>query len=199
MHAGGPQKPQEGVVLQKRVSKAGSWMDLTEARPAQEDLDHIQKSDGLQPATHEETAADLILTLNSWTWNHTIPLHDKIGPPYARTATCWPATAATGAVHLDWTPTQQNDKYTFVHNVSHREAVTEAEEPQQPTAQPTSPAHQQWTLLGQLAHARTLAEHSIRPYMDVTYVEGMLRGWTKCEMEVPEGHTGPPDTTPQAT
>ena len=46
-----------------------------------------------------------------------------------------------------------------------------------------------------LAHARTLAERSIQPYTDVTYVEQMLQDWPKYETEVLEGHTGLPATT----
>ena len=51
----------------------------------------------------------------------------------------------------------------------------------------------------QLAHARTLAEHSIQPYTEAAYVESMLQDWTKYETEVLEGHTGPLDTTSRTT
>ena len=50
-----------------------------------------------------------------------------------------------------------------------------------------------------LAHARTLAEHSIQPYTDVTYVEPMLQDRPKYETEVLDGQTGPPETTPPTT
>ena len=64
---------------------------------------------------------------------------------------------------------------------------------------PTRPAPRHRTLYKQLAHARTLAEHSIQPYKDAAYVERMLQDSTKYETEIPEGHTGPPDTTPRTT
>ena len=44
-----------------------------------------------------------------------------------------------------------------------------------------------------------LAEHSIQPYTDAAYVERMLQDWTKYETGIPEGHTGPLDTTPRTT
>ena len=77
--------------------------------------------------------------------------------------------------------------------------MTDTEEPEQTVRQPPILAPQQWRLYKLLAHARTLAKHSIQPYTDVTYVEHMLHGWPKDETEVLEGHTGPPDTTPCTT
>ena len=79
--------------------------------------------------------------------------------------------------------------------------MAERKEPtHEPTATlPARPAPRQWTLYKQLAHARTLAEHSIQPYTDATYVERMLQDWTKYETEILEGHTGPPDTTSRTT
>ena len=103
-----------------------------------------------------------------------------------------------GEVDLDWTAAHKDSEYTLVHTVRHGGAATEAEERGQTTTQPPRPAPQQWTLYRLLAHARTLGEHSIQPYTDVTYVERMLQDWTKYETEVVEGHTGPPDTTPRA-
>ena len=52
-------------MVQQRVSKGGSWMELAEAQHAQEALDQVQESDGPPPATHEQTAAGLILALHS--------------------------------------------------------------------------------------------------------------------------------------
>ena len=46
----------------------------------QEALTVIQESDAPPPASHEESAAALVLTLHSWTRGHTIVLHDKTGP-----------------------------------------------------------------------------------------------------------------------
>ena len=64
-------------------------------------LEHIQESDEPLPAECEEAALILVLTLQSWTWGHTITLRDKTGPPYACTATCRPTTATTGEVYLN--------------------------------------------------------------------------------------------------
>ena len=131
--------------------------------------------------------------------DHIITLHDKTGPPYARTATCRPTTAATGEVHLDWMPTQKNSECTLVHTMRHAAAATEEKEPEQAAAQPPRPARLQWTTYSQLAHARTLAEHSIQPYTDVTYVERMLQDWTNYETEVLGRHTRRLDTAPCVT
>ena len=81
------QQSPKRVVVQGRVSKAGAWTNLAGSRHAQEALTFIQESDAPPPATLEETAAALVLTLHSWTRGHAIVLHDKTGPPYARTAT----------------------------------------------------------------------------------------------------------------
>ena len=67
--------------------KTGAWTNPAGSPRAQEALTFIQGSDAPPPATHEKTAADLVLTLHSWTRGHTIVLHDKMAPPYARTAT----------------------------------------------------------------------------------------------------------------
>ena len=78
----------EGVVVQGRVSKTGTWTNLARTAHAQEALTFIQESDAQPPATHEQTAAPNVLTLHSWTRGQAIILHDKTGPPYARTAPC---------------------------------------------------------------------------------------------------------------
>ena len=93
------QQSPEGVVVQGRETKPGAWTNLTGASGAQEALTFIQESDAPPPATLEETAAALVLTLHSWTRGHTIVLHDKTGPPYASTATCRRTTASTGNGH----------------------------------------------------------------------------------------------------
>ena len=64
------------------------WTNLGGAPHAKDALAFIQESDASPPATLEETAAALVLTLHSRTRGHTIVLHDKMGPPYAHTATC---------------------------------------------------------------------------------------------------------------
>ena len=193
------QKPTTGVVTQGQVSKTGCWMELTEARHVQEPLDHIQKSDGPPPTAYKEAAIIIILTLHSWTYNDTITLDDKTGPPYARTATCRHFTASAAEVQLDWRPGRDNDEYTMVHTVHHKNAATEEEHPEQTVTEPPRPASEQWPLYKLLPHAGALAEHSIRSYKDITYVERMLQDWPKYETEVLEGQTGLPDTTPRAT
>ena len=75
--------------------------------------------------------------------------------------------------------------------------MKDAQEPERTITDPAKPAPQQCTLYTLLAHARTLTEHSIQPYTDVTYVERMLQDWPKYETQVLEGHTGPPDTAPR--
>ena len=106
-----------GVMTQGRPSKTTSWMELTEARHAQKNFDHIQESDDPPPTECEEAALILMLTLHSSTWNHTFTLQDKTGPPYLPTATCRPGTASAGKVHLDWTPAQGNQEYTVAHTI----------------------------------------------------------------------------------
>ena len=135
------------------------------------------------------------------TRGHTIVLHDKTGPPYARTATCRRTTASTGEAHLERTPEREDDEYTLVHATRHGHRATEMKEPTpEPAATPPSrPAPQHWTLYQQLAHARSLAEHTIQLYTEGAYVQRMLQDWTKYETEVLEGHTGPPDTTSRTT
>ena len=90
------QQSPEGVVVQGRETKIGAWTNLTGAPHAKEALAFIQESDAPPPATLEETAAALVLTLHSLTRGHTIVLHDKTGCPYTRIATCRPTTATTG-------------------------------------------------------------------------------------------------------
>ena len=195
------QQSPEGVVVQGREIKTGAWTNLTGAPRAQEALTFIQESDAPSPATLEETAAALVLTLHSWTPGHTIVLHDKTGPPYERTATCRPTTASTGEAHLESTPQREDDEYTLVHATQHGHRATEKKEPTPqpaPTPRPR-PAPRHWTLYEQLAHARTLAEHSIQPYTEAAYVERMLQDWTKYKTEVLGGHMGPPDTTSDTT
>ena len=79
----------------------------------------------------------------------------------------------------------------------HREEKEPTPEPAATPQRRPTPRH--WTLYRQLAHARTLAEHSIRPYTEAAYVERMLQDWTKYETEVLEGHTGPPGATSRKT
>ena len=74
--------------MEGQGSKTGAWTNLAGSPHAQEPLTFIQESDAPTPATHDETAAALVLTLHSWTWGYTIVLHDRTGPPYARTAAC---------------------------------------------------------------------------------------------------------------
>ena len=75
------QQSPKGVVVQGRVSKTGAWTKLAGSPHAQEALTFIRESYAPRPATHEETAAALVLTLHSWTQSHTIVLHDKTAPP----------------------------------------------------------------------------------------------------------------------
>ena len=187
------QQSPEGVVVQGQETKAGAWTYLTGASHAKEALAFIQESDAPPPATLEETAAALVLTLHSWTRGPTIVLHDKTGPPYARTATCRPTTTSTGEAHLEWKPGREDDEYTLVHANRHGHRETEKKEPTpEPAATPPpQPAPRRWTLYQQLAHACTLAEHSIQLCTDAAYVERMLQDWTKYETDVLEGHTGP--------
>ena len=95
------QQSPEVVVVQGLETKTGVWTNLNGAPRAKEALALIQESDAQPPATLEETAAALVLTLHSWTRRGTIVLHDKTGPPYARTATCRPTTLSTGEAHLE--------------------------------------------------------------------------------------------------
>ena len=105
----------EGVVVQGRVSKTGASTNLAESPQAQEALTFIQESVAAPPANNEETAAAVVLTLHCWTRGHNIVLHDKTGPPYARTATCRPTNVCTGEAHLEWTREREDDEYTRVH------------------------------------------------------------------------------------
>ena len=195
------QQPPEREVVQGREIKTGSWTNLTAALCAQEAPTFIQESDAPPPATLEETAAALVLTLLSWMRGHTIVLHDKTPPPYARTATCRPTNASKGEAHLEWTPEREDDEYTLVHAVRHGHRATKKKEPKlEPAATPPRrPAPRHWTVHQQLTHASTLAEHSIQPYMEPVYVERMLQDWTKYETEGLEGQKGPPDTTARTT
>ena len=171
------QQSPEGVVVQGHETKAGAWTNLTGDPHGKEALAFIQESDALPSATLEETAAALVLTLHSWTRGHTIVLHDKTGPPYARTATCRPTTASTGEAHLEWKSGREDDEYTLVHATRHGHRETEKKKPTPEPAKtpPPRPAPRCWTLYQQLAHARTLAEHSIQPYTEAAYVERMLQ------------------------
>ena len=142
------QQSPEGVVVQGRETKTGAWTNLTGAPHAKEALAFIQESDAPPPATLEETAAGLVLTLHSWTRGHTTVRHDKTGPPYARTATCRPTTASTGETHLEWTPGREDDEYILVHATRHGHRETEKKEPTpEPAAAPAPrPAPRHWTL-----------------------------------------------------
>ena len=186
-------------MVQGRETKTGAPTNLTRAPHAEEALDFIQKSDAPPPATLEETAEALVLTLHSGTRGHTIVLHDKTGPPYARTATCRPGIAATGEADLEWKPEREDDEYTLVHATRHGQREEKEPMPKPAATPPPRPTPRHWTLYRQLAHARTLAEHSIRPYTEVAYVERMLQDLTKYETEVLEGHTGPPGATSRTT
>ena len=183
-------------MLQGQETKTGAWRNLAGSPRAQEALTFIQESDARPPATHEETAAALVLALHSWTQGHTIVLHDKTGPQYVRTATCRQTNASMGEAHLEWTGEPENDECTLVHTTRHeRKELT----PEPTATPPPRPAPQHWTLYKQLAHACILAEHSIQPYTEAAYVESMLQDWTKYETEVLEGHTGPRDTMSRTT
>ena len=187
------QQSPEGVVLQGRVTNNGAWTNLGGSPRAQEALTFIQESDVPPPATQKETAAALVLTLHSWTRGHTIVLHDKTGPPYARTATCRPTNASTGEAYLEWTPDREDDEYTLVHATRHgnRAAETKGPTPEPTATPPTRPAPLHWTLYKQLANARTLAEHSIQPYTEAAYVECMLQDWTKYKTDKEKHHVAP--------
>ena len=109
-----------------------------------------------------------------------------------------------GEAHVERTLQREDDAYTLVHATRQGNRATERKEPTpEPAATPsTRPAPRHWTLNKELAHARTLAEHSvnsIQPYTEAAYVERMLQDWTKYETEVLEGYTGPPDTTSHTT
>ena len=191
------QQSTEGVVVQGRETKTGAWTNLTGAPRVQEALTFIQESDVPLPATLEETAAALILTLHSWTRGHTIVLHDKTGAGLHTHRDMPTGHWSTGEAHLEWTPGREDDKYTLVHANRHGHRATEKKEPTPEPAvtPPGGPAPRHWTLYQQLAHVRTLAEHSTQPYTEAAYVKPMLQDWTKYETEVLEGHTGPPDAT----
>ena len=137
----------------------------------------IQESDAPPSATREGTAAAPVLTLDSWPQGRTIVPHDKTGPPYARYATCRPTNASAGEAHLEFTPEREDHKYTLVHATCHGNRVADRKKqpPEPTTTQAARPAPQRWTLYKQLAHARTLAGHSIQLYTDATYVERMLQ------------------------
>ena len=53
--------------MQGRVSKTGAWTNLLGSPHAEEALTFIQEYDARPPATHEEKAAALVLTLHSST------------------------------------------------------------------------------------------------------------------------------------
>ena len=127
------QQSPEGVVVQGRECKTGAWTNLTWAPHAEEALDFIQESDAPPPATLEETAEALVLTLHSCPRGHTIVLHDKTGPPYARTATCQLSIAATGEANLEWKPEREDDEYTLVHATRHGRR-----EEKEPTPEPAA-------------------------------------------------------------
>ena len=174
--------------MQRRVSKTGDWTNLAGSPRAQEALTLIQESDAPPQATYEETAAALFLALHNWTPGHTIVLHDKTPPPYARTATSLPTNASTDEAHLEWTLQREDDECTQVHTTRHGNRVAERKEPTaEPTAtSPRRPAPRHWTVYKQLADTRTLAEHSIQPYTDAAYMERMLQDFTKYETEILE-------------
>ena len=115
-------------------------MKRTEARHAQEALDQFLDSDDPPPAECEEATLILVLTLHSLTWGHTITVHDKTGPPYARTANCRPTTATVDEVHLDWAPGQGGNEYIVAHTIHNRNSPTKAEDPERTETQPTGPA-----------------------------------------------------------
>ena len=135
--------------MQGRETKNGAWTNLAGAPRGQEALTFIQESDAPPPASLEETAAGLILILHSWTRGHTIVLHHKTGPPYARTATCRPTAASTGEAHLEWTPEREDDEYTLVHATRHGHRATENKEPtpEPATTPPPRPVGGRWPLL----------------------------------------------------
>ena len=59
------QQSPEGVVVQGRETKTGAWMNLAGAPRAQEAMTFIQESNTPPPAILQETAAALVLTLQS--------------------------------------------------------------------------------------------------------------------------------------
>ena len=186
-----------GVITQGQLSN--SWMALINPQHAQEALDHIQELDDPLRTECEEAALILTLTLHSWTWSPSITLHDKTGPCYARSATCRPGRAFAGQVHLNWTPGGGDDDDTAADRVRRGDVPTRAEDPEQIKPQPPRPTPQQWTLYKLLTHACILADHSIQPYTDVTYLEQMLQDWPWYETEVLEGDAGRPATTHPTT
>ena len=108
---------------------------------------------------------------------------------------------STGQAHVEWTPEQESDEYTLVHATRHGHRETGRTEPTTELAAtpPPQAGPRHWTLYQQLAHARTLAEHSIQPYTETAYVEHMLQDWTKYETKVQKGHTGPAGATSRTT
>ena len=80
IHNGQQQSP-EGVVVQGRETDTGAWTNLTRASHAEEALDFIQESDAPPPATLEETAEALVLTLHSWTRGTPSSCMTRQGPP----------------------------------------------------------------------------------------------------------------------
>ena len=57
-------QPPTAVITQGQLSKTTSWMELGEARHAQEALDHNQDSDDPLPLECEEAAFIVVLTLD---------------------------------------------------------------------------------------------------------------------------------------
>ena len=88
-----------------------------------------------------------------------------------------------------------------MHATRHGHRATKKKEPTpEPAATPQPrPVYGHSTLYQQLAHARTLAEHSIQTYTEAAYVERMLQDWCKYETEVLEEHTGPPGAKSRTT
>ena len=86
-----------------------------------------------------------------------------------------------------------------MHATRHGHREEKEPTPKPAATPPPRPTPRHWTLYRQLAHARTVAEHSIRRYTEAAYVEHMLQDWTKYETEVLGGHTGPPGATSRTT
>ena len=134
-----------------RIQK-GAWTNLAGSPHAQEALTFIEESDAPPPATHEEIAAALVLTLHGWTRGHTIVLHDKTGPPCARTATCRPTNASTDEAHLEWTPEREDDEHTLPREQGGREKRPRTRTDGNPENETSSPTLDHIQTIGRCPH-----------------------------------------------
>ena len=173
------QQPPEEVLVQGHISKARSWMKLAEAQHCARNLGphprvgrpstvHApQNSGGPHPGPAQ-------LDMEP----HNYPARQN-GPTLCTHSNLQASHSSNGGgqAGLDSHIEGQRIRLGAQHPLCGSD--DRSRRPRNPTAQPSRPATERWTLYRLLAHARTLAEHSIQPYTGVMYVESMLQDWTK--------------------